>query len=100
MNILLVCAGGLSTSILMKKMRKWAEDNGIEINVEAVAKSAYLKKSEEFDCILLGPQISHSLNEVSKNAPIPVAAINPLDYAMGDAEKIIDLARKTIGKES
>ena len=96
MNILLVCAGGLSTSILMKKMKKWADDNDVALNVEAVAKSGYLQKAEAFDCILLGPQISYSLDEVSKNAPIPVASIEPLDYAMGDAEKIINLARKTI----
>lgn len=96
MNILLVCAGGLSTSILMKKMKKWADENNEEVHVEAVAKSEYLQKAKEFDCILLGPQISYSLDEMKKNAPIPVASIEPLDYAMGDAKKIINLARKTI----
>lgn len=96
MNILLVCAGGLSTSILMKKMMKWADENGEQVHVEAVAKSDYLQKAEEFDCVLLGPQISYSLNEMKTNSPIPVAAIEPLDYAMGNAEKIINLARETI----
>lgn len=96
MNILLVCAGGLSTSILMKKMMKWADENGQQVHVEAVAKGEYLQKADEFDCILLGPQISYSLNEMKTNAPIPVAAIEPLDYAMGNAEKIINLARETI----
>lgn len=96
MNILLVCAGGLSTSILMKKMMKWADENDEQVHVEAIAKGGYLEKAKEFDCILLGPQISYSLDEMKTNAPIPVAAIEPLDYAMGDAEKIINLARETI----
>ena len=29
MKILLVCAGGMSTSILMKKLEAYAADNGI-----------------------------------------------------------------------
>ena len=36
MKILLVCAAGLSTSILMKKLEKYAEQNGIELDIDAV----------------------------------------------------------------
>lgn len=35
MKILLVCAAGLSTSILMKKLEKYAEQNGIELDIDA-----------------------------------------------------------------
>ena len=35
MKILLVCAGGFSTSILMKKVRKWAEANGQDVTIDA-----------------------------------------------------------------
>ena len=33
MKILLCCANGLSTSILMQKMRKWGKEKGIELEV-------------------------------------------------------------------
>ena len=32
-KVLLICAGGMSTGILMKKMEKYAEDKGIELKV-------------------------------------------------------------------
>ena len=35
MKILLCCANGLSTSILMQKMRKWGKEKGIELEVIA-----------------------------------------------------------------
>lgn len=36
MKVLLVCAGGMSTSILMKKMEKYAAEKGIEFEIAAV----------------------------------------------------------------
>ena len=40
-KVLLICAGGMSTGILMKKMEKYAEDKGIELKIDAVGMSAY-----------------------------------------------------------
>ncbi len=99
MKILLVCAGGLSTSILMNKVKKWSEENDYPVHIEAVAKSAYERKAAEFDVVLLGPQISYSLEEVRSTSPIPVAVIEPLDYAMGNAKNVVELAKKTANKE-
>ena len=33
MKILLICANGLSTSILMNKMQKWGKEKNIELEV-------------------------------------------------------------------
>lgn len=41
MKILLVCAGGMSTSILMKKMEKYWKENGEALNIKAVGLSEY-----------------------------------------------------------
>ena len=43
MKILLVCAGGMSTSVLMKKMEKWCAENGEELTIKAVGASSYEK---------------------------------------------------------
>ena len=37
MRIMLVCAGGMSTSILMKKMEKYAVEKGVELDIKAFA---------------------------------------------------------------
>ena len=42
MKILLICANGLSTSILMNKMQKWGKEKNIELEVRAVPMSEYL----------------------------------------------------------
>ncbi|MGC4439777.1 PTS sugar transporter subunit IIB, partial [Streptococcus suis] len=39
MKILLVCAGGMSTSILMKKMEKYWNDQGQDLTIKAVGMS-------------------------------------------------------------
>lgn len=98
MKILLVCAGGLSTSILMKKVRKWAVENGEEIEIEAIGKGSYEEEWQKYDCILTGPQISYMNDEIASNVKIPVAGIPSIDYAMGNAEKVVALAHQITNK--
>ena len=94
MNIMLLCAGGMSTSMLMKKLEKYAQEHGIESKITAVGLSStsYVEKSSEYDVILMGPQVSYREDEVRKETGKPVAAINPTDYALGRAENIFKLA--------
>ena len=53
---------------------------------------------DEYDCILIGPQVSYRLDELKQTLKIPVAGIPPLDYAVGNAENVMKLAHKTAGK--
>ena len=93
MKILLVCAGGFSTSIIMGKVKKWAEENEEDITIEATGKEAYTNIWEDYDCILLGPQIAYALDEIKENVSIPVACIEPMVYALADSQKVVDLAK-------
>lgn len=99
MNILLVCAGGFSTSILMKKVRTWSDANGRDVTINASGKEAYKEIWKDYDCILLGPQISYGLDEIKANVTIPVATIEPMDYAIGNAENVVKLAEKIIAEK-
>ena len=36
MKVLLCCAGGLSSSILMKKMKTWADAHGEDLEIQAM----------------------------------------------------------------
>ena len=100
MKILLICANGLSTSILMNKMQKWGKEKNIELEVRAVPMSEYLNVYKNFDCILIGPQISYQYNEIKANAiDVPVEKISPMDYGMSNVENIMKQVKACVGKE-
>ena len=100
MKILSICANGLSTSILMNKMQKWGKEKNIELEVRAVPMSEYLNVYKNFDCILIGPQISYQYNEIKANAiDVPVEKISPMDYGMSNVENIMKQVKACLGKE-
>ncbi len=88
MKVLLVCAGGASTSILLKKMKQYAEDKGFELEIIAKGLSDYDEYYAQFDMILLGPQVSYKQGEIEEFSKKPVAVIAPYDYAVGNVENI------------
>ena len=100
MKILLVCAGGASTSILMKKMKKYAEDNRIELEIIAKGMNDYDEYYAQFDVILLGPQISYKQKEIEELSKKPVAVIAPYDYAVGNVENIFKLVDSVLLKNN
>lgn len=89
MKIMLVCAGGMSTGILMKKMEKWAEEKGIELEVKAYGVQSYEDEYQNYDCILIGPQISYKADEIKSKVNIPVDQIQSFDYAIGNVDNIM-----------
>ncbi len=88
-KVLLICAGGMSTGILMKKMQKYAADNGTELLIEAVGMSAYEDVCKNYDVILLGPQVSYKKAEIEELTHMPIAVIAAYDYAIGNVENIM-----------
>jgi len=90
MKIMLVCAGGMSTGILMNKMRKWAGARGLELEVKAYGVGDYEQYYKDYQCILLGPQISYKENEIKATVgDMPVAQIASMDYALGNVDNIM-----------
>lgn len=94
MKILLVCAGGMSTSILMKKLEQYSADHNLGAEIKAVGLSAYQEEYKNFDIILMGPQVSYRKDEVQQKTGLPVEAIPSFDYAIGNAENIFKIANK------
>ena len=88
-KILLVCSGGMSTSVLMNKMRQYGEENGVDITVDARGTNNYQEQAPKYDVILLGPQIAYRRKQISGTVDIPVAPIKPQDYAFGNVENIL-----------
>lgn len=99
MNILLVCAAGMSTSLLVNRMNEAAQKKNIKLHIEAHPVGSIEQYGDQADVILLGPQVRYELNKVkTKYAQKPVEVINMQDYGMMNGEKVLDHAIKLLEK--
>lgn len=96
-KIVLLCAGGMSTSILVNKMKKEALAIGYECDIEAFAADAALRVTADADCVLLGPQISYKLEEFKREIACPLDSISMVSYGMMDGKAALTQARKLLG---
>lgn len=100
MRIVLVCYAGMSTSMLVVRMQKVAEERGIEAEIEAIAASE-LEEVGDADVILLGPQARYALNDVKEIADekgIKVDVINSMLYGTMNGSAVLDMALEMIEK--
>lgn len=101
MRLLLICAGGMSTSMLVKKLEKYAAEHGINNFVcEAHGVGSFEDLYKDWDLTLYGPQISNKaqyLREVA-GPDYPIGKIQPADYAIGNAEKIFKEIHQLLNK--
>jgi PTS system cellobiose-specific IIB component len=90
MNILLACNAGMSTSLLVQKMRKEAEAEGLDVTIEAKPLNKALESIADCDVLMLGPQIAYAKGEAEKFADgKPVVVILMADYGRMNAKAII-----------
>ncbi len=99
MKVLLVCAAGMSTSMLMKKMDTYAKENGIELEIAARSFSELKNPANDgYEVILVGPQISYQKDKVvAKAQGLPVDVIPMKDYGRQNCPAIFDQIHKLIG---
>lgn len=99
MRVLLCCAGGLSSSILMKKMKNYAESHGEDLDIIAVSTNEAVEQwADGWDCVLVAPQASYRMADMKQTIQIPMESVPSLEYAIGDAEKVLKLAHSICGK--
>ena len=93
--IKLFCASGMSTSVLVNKMKDAAKEKGIEAEISAYPESQMSKHVDNMDVALLGPQVGYTLSKaegICKPHGIPVKVIPMIDYGMMNGAKVLDLA--------
>lgn len=98
MKIMLICAAGMSTSILMKKMEKWGVEKNRQLEVKAFGLSEYEENWKGYDIVLLGPQISYKVAEIKSNVSIQVSLIQSFDYAIGNVDNIMNQVDTILNK--
>ncbi|MCM3765966.1 PTS sugar transporter subunit IIB [Neobacillus niacini] len=101
MNILLCCAAGMSTSLLVTKMEAYAKDQGIDAKIWAVGASEVNNHIDNADVLLLGPQVRYLLPKMKTlgaEKGIPVDAINPVHYGMCNGPEVVKFAQNLVKK--
>lgn len=99
-NILLVCAAGMSTSLLVNKMKAAAKDRGLEIEINALPVSECSSVIDKVDIVLLGPQVRFQKPQVDAlvNGRIPVEVIDMRLYGTMNGKAILEQVVEKIGE--
>lgn len=100
-TIKLFCASGMSTSLLVNKMKEAAKAKGVDIEIMAFAESQMDRHLDSMDVALLGPQVAYTLAKAKKLCEpkgVPVEVIPMVDYGMMNGSKVLDFALRLIKK--
>lgn len=100
-KIHLFCNAGMSTSLLVEKMKKAAYSSGIECEIEAFPASEMEHKIEGIDVALLGPQVGYLLKKaevICSEKEVPVSVIPMQDYGLCNGESVLNFAIKLADK--
>ena len=96
-NIILVCSAGMSTSMIVSKMKKVAADHSLNVDVAAIPSTEaeeYIE-TNDVDVLLLGPQVRYlekRFKELGEKTNVKVDVINPVHYGTMNGEKILQQA--------
>lgn len=98
-RILLACAAGMSTSMVVTRMEKEATTRGLEYCIYAIPEQNLRDELEscgsEVAVVLLGPQVRFKLEENRKltdSYQIPIAVIDSVSYGTLNGAKVLDQA--------
>jgi PTS system cellobiose-specific IIB component len=95
-RVLLVCAAGMSSSLLEASTVEAAKNKGHEMQIRAVPVSEMTLHDFEanpVDIILVAPQVSYKRRSIAQMAEplgIAVQGIDPVTYGMVDGEKLFE----------
>ena len=97
-KIVLFCGAGMSSSLLVLKIRDAATAANYECKVEAYS-STNSHYAKDADIVLVGPQIRFHVKDIQKELNCPVAVIEDEAYGSMNGVKILAQARKILKDE-
>ncbi len=99
-KIVLACAAGMSTTMLVKKIKAAGEAKGYEVDCDAYSVNVVKDVAKDADCVLIGPQAAFAQKKVQSELPnIPVAVISMQDYGLMNGEGAFNLALSIMKKQ-
>jgi PTS system cellobiose-specific IIB component len=104
-NVLVVCAAGMSSSLLESKTKLAAEAHGHGLNIHALSVSeisCYDFGSKPVDMVLVAPQVRYkkkSICDLAAPHGVVVQDIEPMTFGMVDGEKLFEQIVQAVVKE-
>lgn len=101
-RILLACVSGMSTSLMVRNMRKEAAMRDVNIEIYFASELDIVEKATSMDIVLLGPQLRTSRKKFEKKLSayhVCVVAIPIPFFSEMDGEKVLDFAIANIEEE-
>lgn len=102
-RIVLACCSGMSTSLLMAKMRDEAKQRGLDVDIRAVGQEKAKDELQNADVMLIGPQMRFLLDDLRKEAErqgVPIDVIDLQAYGLADGKAVLDQALRLMGNPS
>lgn len=97
-KIVLLCAMGVSTGLLVEKMKKAAVEANYDCSIEAHSVDDFDIVTEGADLVLLGPQVSYACDDLMKDNPnMLIEPIDMLDYGTMNGKNVIQHCMKVTG---
>lgn len=100
-HIVLACAFGMSTSMLVQRMQEEAAKRGLDADICAISETEIKKRIDGVDVLLLGPQIRFQLKEFKAEFEpkgVAVDVIEMTDYGRMNGVAVLDKALSLIKK--
>jgi len=101
-KIVIACASGMSTTMLVKKVIEAGAKKGYEVECQAYSYKALGDVVEGAICTLLGPQVGYMADKLRAQFPnMPMVVIPQQEYAKGmmDGTKVFQMALDAAGLE-
>lgn len=97
----LFCFAGMSTSVMLKKMREYAQEVGADCEINAYAEPKVIDLASKLDVVLIGPQIKYyqkRIEEICAPYDTKVMVISNVDFGRMDGKKVLTEAYALLGK--
>lgn len=100
-TVRLFCNQGMSTSLLVNKMREAATAEGLDLDIVAYPVSEFADRIKGVDVALLGPQVAYlksKLAPVAEAEGVPMDVVPMVDYGTCNGANVLAFARKIANK--
>lgn len=102
MKIVVACTGGMSTDILVDRMKKEAESRDIACNIEAIHRNKIeeVLSNNDIDLLLLSPQLMGEFDRIKAFAPseTKVEMLDMVKFGACDGHATLNFAMDLINE--
>lgn len=100
LKIVILCAAGMSSSLIVKSMRDYAKLKNLELDVSCCPSMSFKEMDfKEVDLILVAPQVRGQIPDVKAyvaDLNIPVEQIGMREYGLIKGKEILEMSLKTL----